>query len=417
MAQYCDNRVDCRRAQILEYFGEIFDRSKCINSQMNTACDNCLALASNQFTIKDITQDAQVICKGLQQISFKEDITLLHLSEVLKGSMNSKVVEKHHNQLEMHGKLSKYKKNDIERVIRKLIFKGYLKEEVKIIAHTETVASYIKIGPKAGQLINGSDKFEFDLIEDGKIVNKRVVKYDDPDVDESSDGDGDDDDEEEKKKKKAKKNKKLSEMNAENRILHRCLTDVKSLIKKICAEKNAKTTIFNNKMIPEMIQTLPTTKEALLKITYYTDALYTKFDGEKFLDVFRHYSKLVNEAREEEAKKKKEQEAAAKLAATARANINNKTYGLIDDDEMTHTSEYFGTTSQSGWLNSKASNGGGNKRKFGNNYNSFNKNKKAKTSLDNSTSSATGSKKSYFAKKNSKFKKKNWNNYNKYKKN
>ena len=244
-----------------------------------------------------------------------------------------------------------------------------------------------------------------------------MVKYDDPDVDESSDGDGDDDDEEEKKKKKAKKNKKLSEMNAENRILHRCLTDVKSLIKKICAEKNAKTTIFNNKMIPEMIQTLPTTKEALLKITYYTDALYTKFDGEKFLDVFRHYSKLVNEAREEEAKKKKEQEAAAKLAATARANINNKTYGLIDDDEMTHTSEYFGTTSQSGWLNSKASNGGGNKRKFGNNYNSFNKNKKAKTSLDNSTSSATGSKKSYFAKKNSKFKKKNWNNYNKYKKN
>ena len=34
MNQYCDNRLDCRRSQILDYFGEHFNRRKCIKSKM-----------------------------------------------------------------------------------------------------------------------------------------------------------------------------------------------------------------------------------------------------------------------------------------------------------------------------------------------------------------------------------------------
>ena len=75
----------------------------------------------------DLTQEAMLICKGVQQIGAREDVTLLHLGEVVKGSMNAKVVEKGHNNLEMHSKLAKYKKNDIERFLRKLVFCGYLK--------------------------------------------------------------------------------------------------------------------------------------------------------------------------------------------------------------------------------------------------------------------------------------------------
>jgi bloom syndrome protein len=80
-----------------------------------------------RYTTIDLTQEAVLICKGVQQLSSRDDVTLVHLCEILKGSMNAKIVEKGHNQLEMHSKLCKYKKNDIERFVRKLIFSEYLK--------------------------------------------------------------------------------------------------------------------------------------------------------------------------------------------------------------------------------------------------------------------------------------------------
>jgi bloom syndrome protein len=161
MSQYCDNRTDCRRSQILEYFGEIFDRKVCLESAQ-TICDNCNAFKNNTFSIKNITNEAKMICNGVKQLN-SLDFTLLHLTEILKGSMNSKIMEKHHNELQMHGHLAKHKKNDIERIIRRLIFDGYLREDVKILSHTDTVASYVKVGPKINLLMNGNAQVQFDF--------------------------------------------------------------------------------------------------------------------------------------------------------------------------------------------------------------------------------------------------------------
>lgn len=40
MVSFCENKTDCRRALQLNYFGEIFNREKCIENK-STACDNC----------------------------------------------------------------------------------------------------------------------------------------------------------------------------------------------------------------------------------------------------------------------------------------------------------------------------------------------------------------------------------------
>lgn len=40
MVQYCENRVDCRRGQQLEYFGENFDKNQC-GKMARAVCDNC----------------------------------------------------------------------------------------------------------------------------------------------------------------------------------------------------------------------------------------------------------------------------------------------------------------------------------------------------------------------------------------
>ena len=40
MVRYCENISDCRRMQQLQYFGEVFDTSKCGEMRL-TKCDNC----------------------------------------------------------------------------------------------------------------------------------------------------------------------------------------------------------------------------------------------------------------------------------------------------------------------------------------------------------------------------------------
>ena len=40
MVQYCENKTDCRRAQLLGYFGELFDKERC-KEITQAVCDNC----------------------------------------------------------------------------------------------------------------------------------------------------------------------------------------------------------------------------------------------------------------------------------------------------------------------------------------------------------------------------------------
>ena len=42
VVQYAENRIDCRRAMILNYFGENFDPSECKKNKQTT-CDNCVS--------------------------------------------------------------------------------------------------------------------------------------------------------------------------------------------------------------------------------------------------------------------------------------------------------------------------------------------------------------------------------------
>ena len=172
MSQYCDNRIDCRRAQILQYFGELFDRSKCINSSLGTVCDSCSFSLEKKTEIKDMTQQALKIINCVKKESRQADITQLHLSEILRGSCNAKIKEKNHHELEIHGIMSEMRKTDIERFLRKLLYQEYLKEDVKTLkcrSATEAVATYINVG-KNGMFINSNFKFEFEFFDD--VISK-----------------------------------------------------------------------------------------------------------------------------------------------------------------------------------------------------------------------------------------------------
>ena len=69
VVQYCENITDCRRAQLLHYFGETdYDVNDCMKHEITT-CDNCRS--KTHITVKDFSQIAKVIVKSVSNISHR----------------------------------------------------------------------------------------------------------------------------------------------------------------------------------------------------------------------------------------------------------------------------------------------------------------------------------------------------------
>jgi superfamily II DNA helicase RecQ len=68
MIAYCENKVDCRRQQILQYFGEEFDPRKC-----EKTCDNCRSKVN--YVSKDVTEDVKDILSLSKSLSCIEWIS------------------------------------------------------------------------------------------------------------------------------------------------------------------------------------------------------------------------------------------------------------------------------------------------------------------------------------------------------
>jgi NACalpha-BTF3-like transcription factor len=139
--------------------------------------------------------------------------------------------------------------------------------------------------------------------------------------------------------KKTSAKAKLNDSNEINRLLLRCQTDLKQLIKKLGNESQVKNinNVFTNKMLGEMLRILPQTREDLLGITGYTDAIFEKYGGDKFLQIFCHYASLKKnlEAEERVLLKKKQEEFAKQKAGVTMAGLKqSKTYGLLNDDDF-----------------------------------------------------------------------------------
>lgn len=91
VVQYCENVTECRRAQLLEYFGETgFDRAECRDDQ-STICDNCSS--AGEVSELDVTPLAKLIVESVNTLIHKGNgnwrrpiaqLTLKHLVDVFK---------------------------------------------------------------------------------------------------------------------------------------------------------------------------------------------------------------------------------------------------------------------------------------------------------------------------------------------
>ncbi|KAI9356676.1 P-loop containing nucleoside triphosphate hydrolase protein [Pilaira anomala] len=152
MTKYCDNETDCRRKQIMGYFGERFDPAAC-----NKMCDNCIR---NQYTpsvFKDLTQDAITVLKIVEQLG-NDFVTLTQLADIYRGARNKRIMEHGHNQLVGYGQGKNMNKTDVDRLLRALVNEHALRVVVKISRASSFPTSEVHTGEKFSQVITGALK-------------------------------------------------------------------------------------------------------------------------------------------------------------------------------------------------------------------------------------------------------------------
>ena len=97
VVQYCENQTECRRVQVLHYFGETnFDSSHC-RAVSETTCDNCQS--SLTYTNRDVREDATAFVEAVNSIIHKGNrnwrrpvckYTLNHLVDIFKVQLPRK---------------------------------------------------------------------------------------------------------------------------------------------------------------------------------------------------------------------------------------------------------------------------------------------------------------------------------------
>ena len=149
MISYAENEFCCRRALMLSYFDESFDRAHC-----NRTCDNCARGARG--VERDMTNAGS---RMLEMVRARDRLTLVMAVDCLRGSMSREVQKKRLGELRgIFGALKEIKKTDIERMIKLMLQYGYLCESHERNPNFGGVNSYLQLGRNAQRLENGTSK-------------------------------------------------------------------------------------------------------------------------------------------------------------------------------------------------------------------------------------------------------------------
>lgn len=269
IVDYCENVIDCRRAIQLNYFGETFHRSECLASP-TTACDNCLnSQGKDSFKVSDVTAICINVAKAVRDLcnGSSQRFTLLHMVDVFIGSKIKKILEYKHDKNEYYGLLKDWNRNDIQRLLHKMVLEEYLREEM--IFCRDIPQAYLKIGYKVAELTGQTKKIEFAI---------------EPKSSKASKADGKDKDGNANTAKAAKTNPRLLELK------ERCHDDLLEKTRSLAMERNVTVaSVMNNQALKTMSEEMPESEADMLKIPHVTKANFEKY-GKELLEITQQYA-------------------------------------------------------------------------------------------------------------------------------
>jgi superfamily II DNA helicase RecQ len=115
VVQYCQNISECRRVQLLQYFGESFDPKEC-----RRRCDNCDH--DGIFTVEDVTKEAKDVLTLVKYFqNGRERVTFKHCQAVFRGANTSPIRERQHDKHPLYG-AGRHMSNELrEQLFQKLL--------------------------------------------------------------------------------------------------------------------------------------------------------------------------------------------------------------------------------------------------------------------------------------------------------
>lgn len=263
VVNFCENMMDCRRVLQLNYFGEHFTREQCLANRQS-ACDNCTRVL--QYKVMDVTDIAKNIVATVADICSYHGLTVLQLVDIFKGAMTKRITDAKHQLCKGHGSLKNWERNDIQRILHKLVVENYLREEIKVF--NDIPICYVKVGKNVAQLMSQNKKIEFAIAEKrfGAVTNKKTETQ-------------------------VIRTRSDEEFNDKISALRdRCYHDLMDIARSIADERNLTIQqVINMEALRQMSIQMPETEEDMLQIPHITNANYEKY-GKKFLEVIIPYS-------------------------------------------------------------------------------------------------------------------------------
>ena len=170
VVQFCENRNDCRRVQILNYFNETFKREEC-----RGLCDNCSS--NKKFENRDVTQYAINAIELVKEIRTRE-VTLHQCADTFWGSKSKKITECKLHEAKHFKAGSDLDRDDVERLFTLLLTEDALEQQTKF-NKKKFAMEYIGLGGTYRDFTERGRKLkmQFDVSPDGKSKStKKIAK-------------------------------------------------------------------------------------------------------------------------------------------------------------------------------------------------------------------------------------------------
>ncbi|XP_016345088.1 Bloom syndrome protein homolog isoform X3 [Sinocyclocheilus anshuiensis] len=307
MVHFCENVAECRRIQLLAYFGEhTFNTSFC-KEHPEVICDNCAR--PHKYKSRNVTDDVKKIVRFVQENCEKvgnrygkyaqqNRLTLNMLVDIFLGSKSARI------QSGMFGVGAAYSKHNAERLFKKLVLDSVLMEDLYITNKGQAVA-YISAGLKAMSVLSGCMQVEFVETETASSIRKHKASV-------------------------------IENISKREEMVKKCLQELHDLCKKLGKVFGIHYyNIFSTATLKKIAETLSSDPEVLLQIDGVTEDKLEKY-GAEVIELLQKYSEwqLPAEAQTE----------SSGWIDTTRGHQNEED----DDDEGDTTSTYFRSTSGRG---------------------------------------------------------------------
>ncbi|XP_017566608.1 Bloom syndrome protein homolog isoform X1 [Pygocentrus nattereri] len=261
MVHYCENVAECRRIQLLAYFGEHKFNADFCKEHPEVICDNCAR--PHQYQARNVTEDVKKIVRFVQEncekvgsrygrSSQQNRLTLNMLVDIFIGSKSARI------QSGMYGFGAAYSRHNADRLFKKLVLDHILMEDLYITNNGQAVA-YISAGPKAMNVLSGSLQVQFHETESASSIRKH----------------------------KASVTKNVSKR---EEMVKKCLEELSELCKKLGKVFGLHYyNIFSTSTLKKIAETLSADPEVLLQIDGVTEDKLEKY-GAELIELLQKYS-------------------------------------------------------------------------------------------------------------------------------